>query len=179
MTGTQTSTSLCLKSPAKLAWVSSSSTRARPTSTPPSTWPAQFYLDWASLPPRSSMHTSMHSKGQCLAKYFEFMPICRAYRRYRRSPLERVGNPFVSLANCLSETEDDGAGMMARLLEVCSGDGLVACAKQLWGVCGLTEVGWWLSVTCYFPAQICSAIYIVKNKQSYRSINLCVNGERI
>ena len=69
-----------------------------------------------------------------------FIP--RAYRRYRRSPLERVGNPFVSLAGCLSETEDEGVGRMASLLEVCSGEGLVACAKQLWGVCGLAEVGW-------------------------------------
>ena len=68
--------------------------------------------------------------------------ILRAYRRYRRSPLERGGNPFVSLANCLSETEDDGVGRMAKLLEICSGEGLVACANQLWGVCGMAEVGW-------------------------------------
>ena len=68
--------------------------------------------------------------------------ILRAYRRYRRSPLEREGNPFVSLANCLSETEDDGVGRMAKLLEICSGEGLVACANQLWGVCGVAEVGW-------------------------------------
>ena len=68
--------------------------------------------------------------------------ILRAYRRYRRSPLEREGSPFVSLANCLSETEDDGVGRMAKLLEICSGEGLVACANQLWGVCGMAEVGW-------------------------------------
>ena len=48
----------------------------------------------------------------------------------------------MSLAGCLSETEDDGVGRMASLLEVCSGEGLVSCAKQLWGVCGLAEVGW-------------------------------------
>ena len=136
--------------------------RARRSSIGPR--PAQLWLDQFQHHPQPDRPDFTWARHRCrhtllcllqriqrvsaeLTKYFVngLMPMCRAYRRYRRSPLERVENPFVSLANCLSETEDDGVGMMARLLEVCSGDGLVACAKQLWGVCGLTEVGWWSS----------------------------------
>ena len=47
-----------------------------------------------------------------------------------------MGTAWLSLANCFSESQndDDRSGRMARLLEVCSGEGLLACAKQLWVV---------------------------------------------
>merc|ERR1719285_661215 len=52
--------------------------------------------------------------------YAYFNAFKGAYRRYRRSPEDQMGTPWLSLAGCLSETEDDGLGRMASLLEVCS-----------------------------------------------------------
>ena len=54
--------------------------------------------------------------------------------------------PFLMLNAALMQefviAESGAGGRMARLLEVCSGEGLLACAKQLWGGCALAEVGW-------------------------------------